>query len=128
MPESCPCGATRLLKFSAVKKRLETIIVLNNGDELYPTVFDETLYSISGLVDYQVIVTKQNDLERLKFKIELREESNDSILEIQKKLLAAPLIAKSLSSGSMVAPQIEILSPGALKAVSRAKKLILDQR
>jgi phenylacetate-CoA ligase len=128
MPESCPCGATGLLRFSAVKKRLETIIVLNNGDEIYPTVFDETLYSISGLVDYQVIVTKQNDLDHLKFKIELRKESNDSILEIQEKLLAAPVIAKSLSSGNMVAPHIEILSPGALRTANRAKKLIQDQR
>jgi phenylacetate-CoA ligase len=128
IPEPCACGATSLLKFAGVEKRLESILVLEDGDEIYPTLFDEILYSIPGLIDYRVIVTKREGLDCLEFKIELMEGMSRRILEVQEKLLTAPIIAKNLRSGKMAAPCIEILGPGALRAANRAKKLIADLR
>ena len=128
IPESCLCGATSLLKFSAVKKRLESILILENGEEVYPTLFDDPLCSIPGLIDYRVIATRKGGLDCLEFKIELLEKSNDRIAEIREKLLEAPVIAKNMRSGKMSSPHVEILEPGALKAANRAKKLIADRR
>jgi phenylacetate-coenzyme A ligase PaaK-like adenylate-forming protein len=127
IPEPCACGATSLLKIDRVKKRLENIVIFGSGDEIYPAFFDDLLFEIPGLVDYQVTVTNETGKDRLDFKIELL-PNETTIPEITKKLLAAPLVAKNLSAGTMAAPRIELAAHGSLAAVSREKKMILDRR
>ena len=74
--EPCSCGASSLLKFDKVKKRLETIAIIGDGDEMYPALFDDVLFEIPDLVDYQVIVTGADGRDRLDFRIELISDRN----------------------------------------------------
>jgi phenylacetate-coenzyme A ligase PaaK-like adenylate-forming protein len=99
IPEPCSCGASSMLKIAAVKKRRGSIIVLGSGDEIYPTLFDDVLFETPGLVDYQVLVLRQEHADRLDFKIELMSKSEDRISEIKEKLLAATVISNSLKTG-----------------------------
>jgi phenylacetate-CoA ligase len=126
--ESCPCGAATLLKIDKVKKRLESIIAIGDGYEMYPALFDDVLFEVPGLIDYQVLVTGEGNRDRLDFKIEMIEEREDRISEIKLKLLSAPIIAKNIAAGKMVEPRIETVAWGALKTVGRAKKMIVDRR
>lgn len=126
--EPCSCGAATLLKFAAVRKRCGAIIKLGNGDEIYPVVFDDLLFKIRGMIDYQVILLRKDGKDRLVFKIELQSNSKDIIPEIRERLLTAPAISNNLRNGTMTEPQIELVEPGDLKTVSRAKKMIVDQR
>ena len=57
--EPCTCGAASLLKIDTVKKRLESIATVGDGDEIYPSLFDDVLFEIPGVVDYQVIATRE---------------------------------------------------------------------
>jgi phenylacetate-CoA ligase len=125
--EPCPCGAASLLRIGQVKKRLENIATVGDGDEVYPVLFDDVLFEIPGLIDYQVIVTKEEGKDRLNFRIELLSGAGN-IYEIEKKLLSAPIIARNMATGEMVAPRIERTNPGELRLTSRAKKMILDRR
>jgi phenylacetate-CoA ligase len=127
IPEPCSCGATTLSKFDAVRKRRSTIRTLTNGDEIYPTLFDDLLYKIPGLIDYQVILFKE-EYERLDFRIELVSKSENSIPEIKKLLLSSPIISRNLATQTIDALHIEIVEPGALKTISRTKKMIVDRR
>jgi phenylacetate-CoA ligase len=127
MTEPCPCGASSLLKISRVKKRLENIIIIGEGDEMYPVLFDEVLFENPGLVDYQVIVTREENKDRLDFRIEMSSDSRE-ISDIMEKLLSTPIIAKNMAAGKMAPPKIEITTRGNLRSASRAKRMILDRR
>ena len=126
--EPCACGAASLLKIDKVKKRLESIITIGDGDEMYPALFDDVLFEVPGVVDYQVALIRQGDKQRLDFKIEMTALCEDRIPEIAAKLISAPIVAKNLAAGRMVEPSIELVDWGALKSASRAKKMIVDRR
>ena len=125
-PEPCPCGAATLLRIDKIRKRLESIVVLESGEEVYPALFDDVLFEIPGLVDYQLVLKREGEKERLDFRIEMARELDLSA--IRKTLLAAPVVARSVRAESMVEPIIELAGRGALQAVSRAKKMIVDRR
>jgi phenylacetate-CoA ligase len=126
--EPCPCGSGNLLKFGAVRKRLESILRMENGDELYPALLDDLLFEIPGLIDYQAILARNENTEKLRFKIEMALPQANSIPEIIHKLSSAPIIARGLSCGTMLHPDVELVGPGMLRLENRAKKLIADCR
>lgn len=126
--EPCPCGAHTLRRFAAVRKRLETMVTLKNGATIYPALLDDVLLAIPGLVDYQAILRRQGQEERLDFVIELTEKSPARIPEILHRLRSAPVLAAGLQTGAMAAPDIQLVDAGALTTASRAKRLIVDKR
>ncbi len=126
--DPCSCGAAAMLKIDSVRKRLESIIAIGEGDEMFPSLFDDVLFEIPGLIDYQVAVTRQGDKDRLDFKIEMTPECMDSMPEINRKLLSTPILEKNINAETMVTPGIEIVEQGSLRSVNRAKKMIVDRR
>jgi phenylacetate-CoA ligase len=128
IPEPCPCGAGSMLKFAAVKKRLESTVRTESGNELYPALFDDFLFSIPGLVDYQATLQRHENKDRIFFKIEMAQRGIHPVAEILEKLLSAPEIARSISTGKMLQPEVEFVSQGALRSEARSKKLIVDRR
>jgi phenylacetate-CoA ligase len=128
IPEPCVCGAASLLKIDKVKKRLELIIQFAGGDEVYPAFFDDLLFEIPGLIDYQLVVTRNEDKDRLDFRIEMEPGCTDTISQIRKKLKSAPVIVKNIAAGRMAEPRIELADWGTLKTAERAKKMIVDRR
>jgi phenylacetate-CoA ligase len=128
IPEPCPCGAGSMLKFAAVKKRLESTMRTESGDELYPALFDDLLFSIPGLVDYQATLQRHENKDQLFFKIEMAQQGMNPISEIIKRLLSAPEIARNISIEKMLQPEVEFVRQGMLRSESRAKRLIVDCR
>lgn len=124
----CPCGASSMLKFDAVRKRLESVVTLRNGAEMYPALFDDHLFSIEGVIDYRVILLRHGSLERLDFEIETTSDSDNLLESIRRKLLSAPVITGNRDAGNMSEPRVKLVSMGALKAADRAKKMIVDCR
>jgi phenylacetate-CoA ligase len=53
LEDPCSCGAATFLKIDKVKKRLESIVVIGEEDQMYPALFDDTLFEIPGLIDCQ---------------------------------------------------------------------------
>lgn len=128
IPGPCPCGSAALLRIDKVRKRLESILAVGDGDELYPALLDDVLFEVHGLMDYQVLVTRQDGRDCIEFRIEPVEKGWDLVPEVRNRLLSMPIIARNMASGKMVEPRVELLDPGALQSVSRAKKMILDRR
>jgi phenylacetate-CoA ligase len=128
--EPCSCGASSLLKFAAVRKRVENIITVGSGGEIYPACFDDELFAVKGMVDYRVTVTRHDARDRLDFQIEMAPHAagKETTAEITGKLSVTPVIADNIRAGSMLEPQVEIVPPGSLKLSERAKKMIVDRR
>ena len=92
--EPCRCGQGSLLKIGTVKKRIESITSIGGGDEIYPALFDDLLFEVPGLVDYQVTAARENDVYRLNFEVEMVPDQAERVPEIRSRLLSLPLIAK----------------------------------
>jgi phenylacetate-coenzyme A ligase PaaK-like adenylate-forming protein len=98
------------------------------ADELYPASFDELLFSLPDVIDYQVTLSNNGDQDILTFKIEIARQDENSAKAIDEALSGHPLIRKNLIAGVLVLSPVELASPGTLTRLNRAKKLISDKR
>jgi phenylacetate-CoA ligase len=125
IPEVCPCGAASLLKFDSVRKRLDSMVMLEAGDPIYPSIFDDILFEIPGMMDYQVVLARDEGKERLELKAELLTQRSDAIPEIHRILLSIPAVRKSVDAGTMAEPVVLLAGKSALTSLGREKKLIV---
>jgi len=126
--EPCPCGATTLLKLGKVTRRLESVVSVGDGDEIYPSLFDELLYQIPEVVDYRATLSRNNGKDNLAFVVEVTRTGDDLHQEIRGLLSTLPLLQRNISAGKMTEPSLELVGLGELKRGGRAKKMIVDNR
>jgi phenylacetate-CoA ligase len=124
----CPCGAGSLLKFGKVTKRLESIVKISGGDEIYPAMFDELIFTIPDVIEYEVTLGREEGRDVLLFKAEIVGESEDIGEEMNRTLLSHPLVQANVQASRMALPRIELVPQGTLRRLTRAKKLIVDER
>jgi phenylacetate-CoA ligase len=125
IPEPCPCGAGSLLKVDYIRKRLESILTLTGGDQIYPSLFDDVLFQFPEVLDYQVVLSRQGEKEHLAFRVETTSPGALSVIDTG--LRSLPVISENIAAGRMAHPSILPLPPGALQSESRAKKLIVNR-
>lgn len=125
---TCPCGAVTLRKISKVTRRWESIVKLGDGSEIYPSLFDDLVFTLSEVVDYQLSLGKENGKDKLRFKIEVIERNKTVQQRISQLLAGYPIIRTNVTQGVMAPPEVELVERGALVRMSRAKKMIIDER
>lgn len=128
IPGPCACGSTSLLKIDHVKKRMGNILHAADGGEIYPALFDEALFHVPDIVDYQLILKRAGEKDQLHFKVETIADSPEIVQHAMDQLLSMPLLQKNMALKTMAPPTIEIVPWGALSSLGRAKKMILDER
>jgi phenylacetate-CoA ligase len=128
IPEPCPCGAATLRRFGPVKRRLELVVRLAGGHLIYPSLFDEVLYTLADLVDYDLRVTGTGGRERLHFTVETIGQDPDIRDRVRQLLLHEPAPRPLFAEGTMDEPEIVVIPPGGILQMGRAKKKIIDER
>lgn len=126
--EPCPCGANTLIKFNNVKRRLESIVQIGEGDEIYPSLFDDLLYNIPEVIDYQVSLGRTGGKDCLAFRVEVIRPGNDIEEKIKKILTDFSLIQKNINTGRMTDLELDVVGIGELRHSGSAKKMIVDSR
>ncbi|MBN2243654.1 MAG: phenylacetate--CoA ligase family protein [Acidobacteria bacterium] len=124
----CPCGAVSLLRFDAVRKRLESIVRLSDGAEIYPALFDDLLFAVPDVIDYRVRIMKHGGRDRLMFEIETARDTTRVLARIRRRLFSAPVICAGRDAGTMDEPHVAVVPMGSLETADRAKKMIVDSR
>jgi len=124
----CECGMTALKKLDKVTRRLESVVRLGDGDEIYPAMFDEALYTIPDIVGYEVSVNKDGGKDKLTFQVEIARTGAAVEELIREMILKVPPVHKNVKMGKMTTPEIQLVTPGSLQKGTRAKKLIKDMR
>ena len=119
IPEPCPCGASTLPRIDQVRRRLESIIRLGNGLEIYPALLDDALAGIPEILDYRVIVTRHGDKDCIEFTIETARHWPELRVGIESSL-------KWLTQAAAL--KIQLLPKGAFDSPGSAKKMIVDRR
>jgi phenylacetate-CoA ligase len=124
----CACGASTLKRIAPVNRRLEAIVKVGKQDDLYPALFDELIFSIPDITDYQLNLSQQGNKDALLFKIESAQQNADFRNTVTRAIAGHPLIKGNVAAATMAPPEIELVSPGTLVRLTRAKKLIIDER
>lgn len=118
--EKCICGHD-LQTLRHVHKRLESIIVLPDGSNIYPTMFDDILFSFDEVVDYNIYIDNNGNLPKLIFKVEVLSQHEELVNSIANEIYTIPSISKNMQR-----PEIQILLKGGLKEFANQKKLIKE--
>ena len=85
-PEPCPCGRTFRLIKGGVQGRTDDITKVK-GVLLAPTAIEEVVRSIPELGDeYEVVVDKKGEIDRITLKVELLEEARERLETIKSRL------------------------------------------
>lgn len=128
IPEPCPCGAATLVRFDKVTKRTELVVRLADGQEIYPSIFDEELYKLPELVDYDVTVKKSGGKDRLHVLAEVTAPGEDMQNKILRLLRNGVHTHRLFEGDSMEQPEITIVPFGGVSRMGTAKKKITDER
>jgi len=124
----CECGAATLKKIANVTRRLEAIAKIGGEDEIYPAMFDELIFSIPEVIDYQMTLGKGEGRDTLHFRVEVTTESPHIGEAIRKLVSSHQLIRKNVAAKRLALPKVELVRQGTLRRLARAKKLIIDER
>jgi phenylacetate-CoA ligase len=114
----CKCGS-HLKTISHVNRRLESLVEINEGVNIYPTLFDDIMFKFPEVVDYEIYVKKEDNKQFILFEVEAIKEKNGLKEKIAEGLLNIEAISKYFG-----VPGIKLVPPGALKGGIHFKKLI----
>jgi phenylacetate-CoA ligase len=123
--EPCSCGATTLRRIDFVRKRLESIVRLQSGDSIYPSLFDDVLFEIQGPVDYRIVLRQVGHRDRLDLQMEMLRPQPDALACVRSRLLSIPAIERAIVEGNMLEPTIQVVNCGSLGSSGMGKKLIV---
>ena len=127
--EACGCGATTLTRIGILPRRVGLIVNIGQDEPIYTSLFDEVLYQIPELIDYRKFVSKDGDMDMLNCKAEVLEIPSDIEGRVLQKLLTLPPIQKSVESGLLTQPTIELVERGVLRRGGRRmKRRVVDNR
>lgn len=99
IPEPCPCG-TVLKRMSPVKDRLKGRIVLPEGGLISMSLLDEALFTVDGVLNFQVIIHTDSHPYRLGVKVQAADWAGGEIPAlISAALLSIPVIAENVKRG-----------------------------
>jgi len=126
--QPCPCGAATLKRIGSPVIKMRSFVTIGNNDTIYPSFFDDEIYSVPEVVDYQVVISNKENRDCIKFVLETMEEGLEIEKEIKERLLKNPVIDSNIDCGMLSLAEFELVSMGTLRSKSRAKKLIIDNR
>jgi phenylacetate-coenzyme A ligase PaaK-like adenylate-forming protein len=117
------------MKRIEIKGRSDDLIPIGAGDNLFTRMFDEALFSIPEIQEYQVIFDKKDGKDL----ITIVAESNVINDSIRKKIIDAvmkmPEIKNGIKSSKTVAkPIVKLVKPNTLDRKSIKTKRLIDNR
>ena len=127
----CRCRKIPTRRISKVKGRIDDMVQIGTGYNLYPWFLDQAMVPIEGVSGYQMVITK-NDY---KDEIELRVESEFASTDLKQSILSGlfthvPFLEFNVQKDHTISPpSITFIRPGTLSAESPIKiRKIVDKR
>lgn len=127
MPELCSCGLP--LKKIEIKGRSDDLIPIGAGDNLFTRMFDEAIFSIPEIVEYQVQFDKKNGKDL----ITVTAESNVINETIQKKIVENIMKMPEIKNGvdhskTVTIPIAKLVKTNTFDRNSIKTKRLIDNR
>jgi len=127
IPDICECGLP--LKKIEIKGRTDDLIPIGAGDNIFTKIFDDAIFSISEVIEYQVIFDKKNGQDLITVVAE-SEIINDKIKKkIMDTIMKIPEIKNGIDfSKTITEPIIQIVKPNTFDRDSIKFKRLIDKR
>jgi len=127
IPEDCSCGLP--IKRIEIKGRTDDMVVIGAGDNLFTRIFDDILFSIPEIVDYQVIFDRKNGKDQISIIAE-SQKSNKSLQEnIISKIMKISKIENGINVSKTISkPIVKLVRPNSLDRKSIKIKRVIDNR
>ncbi|MHC1727007.1 MAG: DVU_1553 family AMP-dependent CoA ligase [Syntrophobacteraceae bacterium] len=101
IPEPCACG-TVLKTLAPVKERIEGRVELTPGMALSMADLDEALFEIEGLIDFDAVITRCNQVDHLHVKAGVVGGGNEGVVRaIRKSLDRIPVLRDLTKEGRL---------------------------
>ncbi|ALU11574.1 phenylacetate-CoA ligase [Ignicoccus islandicus DSM 13165] len=120
---SCECGRT-MRKIARIKGRADDMLIIN-GVNVFPSAVEITLLSDPRVGhNYQIVVEREGNLDRMYVFVESKEKLSDE----DKEKLARELEYK-LREVLIISPRVKVMDPGEIPRVEGGKaKRVIDKR
>jgi len=127
IPGICSCGLP--LKRIEIKGRSDDLIPIGAGDNLFTRMFDEAIFSIPEIVEYQVHFDKKNGKDQITVIAE-SEVINDTIRKkIVENVMKMPEIKNGVEHSKTVAkPIAKLVKPNTFDRSSIKIRRLIDNR
>ena len=124
-PDPCECGR-RIRRIRRIRARTDDMLIIR-GVNIFPSQIEAGLLSVDGaLPHYAIIVTRENNLDKLEVQVEIpREKFSDKISEIEK--LRAQ-IAESIHRIINIAATVTLAEPNSLPRSEGKARRVTDLR
>jgi len=125
VPGECECGRTHR-RIERIKGRTDDMMIVG-GVNVFPSQIETVLMNVPEVGNnYQIVLERENGLDRLYIKVELYSKMFSGDLNELKKLKAD--IVERLRALIVVNPRIELLEPGALPPSMGKAVRVIDNR
>jgi phenylacetate-CoA ligase len=127
IPELCSCGLP--LKRIEIKGRSDDLIPVGAGDNLFPIMFDEALFSIPEIQDYQVVFDKKDGKDLIKIIAETNVIKDSIKDKIVKSIKTMPEIRNGIEQSKTISePVVELVKPNTFKRNTIKTRRLIDKR
>ena len=126
LPHPCPCG-TVLRRLGHVRGRLSGRVAVADGLWLDCADLDETLYPITGLVNYKAEMLEKKGRDTLALTLYMWDTAEEAAHGARTALEQIPALGAAFSLGNFDL-EVILLSSGKQPVMGVAKKTILDLR
>ena len=127
IPDICECGLP--FKKIEIKGRTDDLIPIGAGDNLYTRMFDDAIFNIPEVIEYQVIFDKKNGQDLITVIAE-SEVRNDNI---KKKIIDVIMKMPEIKNGiecskTVLDPIIQLVEPNTFARDSIKFRRLIDNR
>ena len=127
IPEECECGMP--IKRIQIKGRSDDLIPIGAGDNLFTNMFDEAIFKIPEIQEYQVYFEKKDDKDLITVIAESK-VIND---KIRKKIIDALMKFPEINNGVMKSktvakPKAKLVKPNTFDRNSVKMRRLIDKR
>lgn len=104
----CPCKSV-IRRMEPVSGRIEHVIRLKNDSELTMSLLDEAVFSVPGLQNYQVTITRKEQCDFLEISVNAGENNSTSIaVHVRKAVMNIPQLSEAFNRGLLAVSNITL--------------------
>jgi phenylacetate-CoA ligase len=127
IPEICECGLP--FKRIEIKGRSDDLIPIGAGDNLFTKMFDEAIFSVPEVEEYQIQFDKKEGRDLITIIAETEIRNDDMKKKIMDSILKMPEIKNGIEqSKTILEPVIELVKPNTFNRNSIKFKRLIDNR
>jgi len=125
--DECSCGLPfRRMK---IKGRTDRMITIGSGDNIYPNAFDGALFSVSSVIDYQIILDRKIDKDHVTAVDETNSIDDKTKKEIAAAIMKLPEIDNGVRESKTIEKiEIQLVKPHTLDRKSVKARRVIDNR